>query len=264
MTDRINRRYAFIGVNYGTPELIKRWVDSIKIFEPNSKIVVVDNFHSIESRGVARIIAKELNIELYELENYGYSYALNYAIKNLYNERESYVVICGNIDITFESIPEIPPAQKIAYIPKVRELNRKNRNPFLTRFQRLSIPLYRIAALKNSSILYGFAIAVNKIMGKIPSKIWAVHGSLFCFDDSILEAAEDIFNNKSFLYGEELEFASYLTDKIIQLQPFELIVFHESHAATGKILKSHKHYIKHWAPSFNNWHERWRGRKWNI
>jgi hypothetical protein len=264
MTDHINRRYAFIGVNYGTPELIKRWVDGIKIFEPSGKIIVVDNFHSIESRGFARKVAKDLSIELYELENYGYSNALNYAIRKLYDEKESFLVVCGNIDITFESIPEIPPAGKIAYIPKVRESNKKNRNPFLTRFQRFAIPLYRIAALRKSSILYGLAIAVNKIMGKIPSKIWAVHGSLFCFDASILEANEDIFNNKSFLYGEELEFASYLSDKIIQLQPFELIAFHESHVATGKILKSHKDFIEHWAPSFNNWHERWKGRKWNI
>jgi hypothetical protein len=260
----MKRRYAFIGINYGTPELIKKWADSIKKIEPYSKIIVVDNFHSIESRNVARKISKILNIELYELENHGYSYALNYAIRNLRNEAEEFIVVCGNIDITFKSIPKVPPAEMVAYIPEVRESKKRNRNPFLTRFQRFAIPIYKMAAFKKSSILYGAAITINKIMSIVPSKIWAIHGSLFCFDISILEPGEEIFNSKSFLYGEELEFASYLSEKFIPLRPLELIAFHESHVATGKILKTHKDFIRHWAPSFINWNERWRGRKWNI
>lgn len=257
--------YYFITVNYNSSHLVKDWITSIKKTCKNKhEIIIIDNFSTLKEKIIMQKLAKKYNFILIESSNIGYGAAINKGInyiKNYENDKNkinnNIVIFAGNMDLIYKNIPEKLSIGNFVYVPQVYENNR-NRNPFLTRLQKnLSINFYKLAAVTNSVFFYYIAIGINKLIGFIPSKIWAVHGSLFCFNYKLINKYEKIFNDNSFLYAEELEFASYMEYKNAIFINTDIIVEHKSHATTQYINKSRKDFLKLWIPSFNNWLNRW-------
>jgi hypothetical protein len=245
--------YFFISVNYKTSGLIQQWADSIYKFIPDAKLIIVDNFSTIEERRKVVALSKEISFHIIETENEGYSSGLNKGLTTIFPGLKNSIIFCCNLDIEFLNIPKNFETGHYVYIPEIIESNRKNRNPFLTRFQKKLIPIYKFAANKKSVNLYLIAIILNKIAGLFKSKIWAIHGSLFCFNSLLLEKSITLpFNSESFLYAEEYEFASYIEKNNGKFVTSELIAFHHSHTATSEIISNTKGFMKYWSPSFLN------------
>lgn len=245
--------YFFISVNYKTSDLIKQWAESIYKFRPDAKLIIVDNFSTHEERNKVFNLSKEIIFHVIESENEGYSSGLNKGLKTIIPDLKNSIIFCCNLDIEFLNIPNYFESGPFVYIPKIIESNRKNRNPFLTRFQKYLIPIYKTAATRKSSNIYLIAIILNKIAGFFKSKIWAIHGSLFCFNSFLLENKNEFpFNSESFLYAEEYEFASFVEKNNGKFISSELIAFHHSHTATSEIISNTKGFMKYWAPSFLN------------
>ncbi len=252
-----NLKYYFITVNYKSSNLIEKWASSIFKFVPKAELIIIDNFSSLEEREMVSMISKKINFELIESENEGYSSGLNKGLEKVLSLNEESVIFCCNLDIEFKNIPNCFPTGKKIHIPKIIENGRKNRNPFLTRFQKYFIPLYKIAAKKRSIYLYFIAIVINKIAGIFSSKIWAIHGSLFCFNSSLIDNINNLpFNSDSFLYGEEYEFASFVEKSGGEYIKSEIIVFHDSHSSTSELINNNSNFMKYWAPSFLNFTEK--------
>jgi hypothetical protein len=250
--------YIFIGVNYNSSCLIEPWVESIKSKASNYQIIIVDNFSNNNERNKVKSLSEKLSFKLIESENTGYSKAMNQALILYKNRIKNAVIFCGNLDVTFSNIPKNLKDGNFVYIPIVKELKRKNRNPFLTNLQKKVIPIYSLSAKRKSVALYYLAIIVNKFIGFIPSKIWAIHGSLFCFNSSLINDTDDLpFNNDSFLYGEEIEFASYIESKNFILVKSKITINHLANATTSLIIKNQRQFINLWAPSFINYIKRW-------
>lgn len=254
--------YVFITVNFGTSELIKPWANSIRKNCSNCVLILVDNYHSDKERLNVNSIANDEKIELIYSDNLGYGNSLNTALKYFRNKHhelkeDNIIFFMGNIDIKFVNIPKFLPKDKYVYIPIIKE-KKRNRNPFLTKLQSRFIFLYKLASLKESLFLYYLAVIVNKFIGIFPSKTWAIHGSLFCFHNYVINKNKNIFNERSFLYAEELEFASYMEDMEAHLIESDIQVEHFPHAATNEIVRDRKNFIKIWKNSYNNWLTRWK------
>jgi len=251
-------KYIFISVNYGTSGIIKDWIDSInKCYTGNKEFIIVDNYKSEEERKTIEKLSVKLRFHLIKSDNIGYGAGLNKGLYYAENELnlKNAIIFAGNLDLEYKNIPQNLNG-KYVYVPRVLEGTR-NRNPFLTKLQHKITSIYKFAAKYKISYIYYMVIIINKLVGFIPSKIWAVHGSLFCFNLSILDKNEMLFNENSFLYGEELEFASFMHSKGILFKDSEIIVEHSSHVCTKEVNDSTQKFLDLWSPSFLNWDKRW-------
>eukprot|EP01029_Cantina_marsupialis_P026158 TRINITY_DN6960_c0_g1_i1.p1 TRINITY_DN6960_c0_g1~~TRINITY_DN6960_c0_g1_i1.p1 ORF type:complete len:255 (-),score=16.31 TRINITY_DN6960_c0_g1_i1:149-913(-) len=250
---------CFITVNYGTSSLITNWTNNIKLLQSDAQFIIIDNYFDEEERENVKKLSTSEQFVLIESENIGYGGALNlgidYCLKNF--KKDSFKIFAGNLDIEYVRIPKELPSGNFVYVPVIEEDGRRNRNPFLTKKQKRVASIYYIAGFTQSPIIYLLVVAINKIIGLIPSKIWAIHGSLFCFDSKLLNNDYSIFNNKSFLYGEELEFASYMESRKAKFVETTIHVKHSAHVATKNIVKERRKFLKTWWASYLNWRDRW-------
>lgn len=251
--------YFFIGVNYGTSEILDAWFESIKNNCSQSLIYLVDNFQSSEERSKVRSICLNHGGILIESENIGYGRALNLAFEKMYNLKltNDDVIFAGNLDIQYNSIPDFMASGKYVYLSRALE-GKRNRNPFLTKAQFNVSRLQKYAHLLKSSYLQRVISLLTRVAGLIPSKPWTVHGSLFVFNASLLVEKCPIFNSESFLYCEELEFGSYIYSKGFTIVSSEVEYEHLSHAATSKLGLSRTNINPHWLLSYGNWISRWK------
>ena len=72
--------YVFISVNFNSSHLIDNWIKSINNCSTNSDIIIVDNFSTIEERKIIRSFSIKYSFKLLELDNVGYSMAMNQAL----------------------------------------------------------------------------------------------------------------------------------------------------------------------------------------
>jgi len=249
-------RKIFIAVNYNTSRLIEGWHDSIKKTCEDNVLYVVDNFHSELERGRVITICRSLGIHVLESENVGYGRALNKCLSIVKSEHKDCIIVAGNLDVTFLKFPSDLPVGNYVYVCKAME-GSKDRNPFLTTLQSKFLFLHKFSMSFDNIFILTAVTFLIKIAGIFPSKLWAVHGSAFCFNSSLLSDI-NIFNDNTFLYSEELEFASYVEH--ISKSEFKLIDItyqHEAHAATSSIIKKKRDFLAIWKPGFANWQKRW-------
>ena len=248
---------VFAAVNYGTPELIVPWVQSIKRLDQNAHIYLLDNFSTAYCRSKVKGFCKEMGVELLVSENVGYGRALNILISHIRKkyskgEKANRVIYIGNLDIEYKELPKHIPMGNVAYILKATE-NRRDRNPFLTRLQKRFLFLHAASLKTRSLFIFQSIILIIKIISLFPSKPWTTHGSVFCFNFDALND-EDIFNEKTFLYSEELEYGSWLdrspkTPLISISGHYE----HQANVSTSMLISSKRDFFNLWRPSFENW-----------
>lgn len=249
-----------VGVNYGTSELIERWIKTFRNGDIDADIIVVNNFHSLKENDNVLKLSEKHEFEVIQRDNIGYGRALNEAI-TLIKERidgQDALIICGNIDIKFKLVPRFYKQGKHAYIPSVYE-GRRNRNPFLTLAQKKVLFLHRYSIFYNNIFVFKFVIFILRLMSIVPSEPWAVHGSLFCFNASCITNDKELFNDNTFLYSEELEFGSYMEMNDVKFSNCDLVYEHDAHAATFDIISDKTKFFNIWKPGFKNWLSRWNG-----
>jgi len=248
----------FITVNYGSSALLVQWAKNIRMQCSDTVLIVVDNFKNENERLKVINITKLYDIILIESDNIGYGAALNKGISYAMDRfsEKNLIFFAGNLDIIYKNIPKKYPIGRYVYIPIIKE-GKRNRNPFLTKLQKKILPIYRIAGLTQSLYVYYLVVIINKIIGLIPYKIWAIHGSLFCFNSLAIKEYKNIFNDNSFLYVEELEFASYMESNNIEFINSNIEIEHHAHISTKDIIAKRKIYLSIWWSSYKNWLIRW-------
>lgn len=247
----------FIAVNYGTSYQIKLWRESIVGLVKDPVFIVVDNYKDSAETNFVETLSKDLDFILLKSSNVGYGRALNIAFDYIKENYQEAIVFAGNLDLHFKKIPENFPDGDYVFLPKVLE-GVRNRNPFLTRFQKRFLFLHLLPINFNSPFLLMLNIYIFRILSWFPSSVWAVHGSLFCFDIRLLTfSRQKVFNEKSFLYAEELEFAMFIEGHA-SILPSEVTCEHIGGVCTGDVVKSRKDFFNIWKPSMENWFKRWK------
>lgn len=255
--------YYFISVNYKTSHEIENWATNIRNLKPNANLYIVDSFSNEEEKKRTSDICRTLQIELLYSENLGYGNSLNIGLdaakRDAANEIDSSIFVFGNLDVAYMLLPDETQSQHSAYalMPDVMEGTR-NRNPFMTKLQRKFAWLYWPAAKAKSNTLFLLAALTIKILGKIPSKAYACHGSVFCLNGLALKKIDEpIFNKKSFLYWEEIDYADLLNKHKIPLIKSKIAAKHARNASTFELARSRQNIINYWAASYENWIERY-------
>jgi hypothetical protein len=257
-----SRKFYFLAVNYNTSNEIENWVSQIKIHKPDAFLYVVDNFFDDKERLKATTICNNLGVKIIYSENLGYGHSLNVGLDvakaDSIENSDNSIFIFGNLDVSFTKILCKKMNTACAFMPNIIE-GKRNRNPFMTILQRKFIWIYWPAAKLKSNALFLLAALFIKIIGKIPSMPYATHGSVFSLNKSALTMIQEpIFNNKSFLYWEEIDFADLLNKYNIPLIESDIWANHARNIATFKIVKSRKKVIYYWAESWWNWVDRYK------
>ena len=157
----------FIGVNYGTSNLIHNWHQSISSMAADYEIYLVDNYSSDHERIMANKICKDLDIEFIQSKNVGYGQALNKCfrlIRNRYGKSENFLILAGNIDIRFLKLPLELPDGNYVFVSSAME-GRRNRNPFLTICQKRFLHLHKLSLATGSPLVMLGIISILKFIG---------------------------------------------------------------------------------------------------
>lgn len=246
----------FGAVNYGTSNLISQWAVSARKASPGALLVLVDNFSTEKELNAAKKLANDHGIILIESDNCGYGTSLNkivsYCKARFPTETDSpKVLLLGNLDVSFNRVEFDDNRKHFACLASGVERGCQL-NPFLTVLQKRFLFMHKIAIFFNSPLILLLSTVLIKALGIFKSPPWTMHGSLFCISyDSI--TGEKIFNDKSFLYSEELEFGSYLERNNIPLVWSGIEYQHIANVSTSKIIRGHREFFNYWWPSFNNW-----------
>lgn len=253
-------RYICVGVCYDAFSSVPNWHASIIKQQPNARVILVDNFSNAQHRNKIAAYCTENGIELITLPNVGYGVALNRAIEYLSSYRDlgceaQTVLVMGNIDVEFKYLPSTIPQKKV-YIPDATD-GVRILNPFLTRCQKKFLKFHDFAERLDSKLILIIGILVLKCTRFFPSKPWAVHGSIFALDLQLATGAV-IFNSNTFLYSEELEFASWVEKNDFELDYSEISYEHTGGVSTFEYRRSFKKFFSVWKVSFKNWRNRWK------
>ena len=68
----------------------------------------------------------------------------------------------------------------------------------------------------------------------------------FVFHSSCIDINKEIFNNNSLLYCEELEFASYMQYRDVEIISSEVSINHIGQVSTNQVNSSKKKFLKLW------------------
>ncbi len=247
---------AFIHVNYNNSQLTLNCIVSIRAFDLDSTIIIIDNNSTETEKKIlsdSLLIKDDKKILLqFEETNLGYFRALNSGIKLILNSISDYdFVFVGNNDLIFkndffEKINNTKYSPE-AYVvsPNVIKTNGIHQNPFsINGTSKTRKLLYRLIYLNYTMarIVYGTANRLGVMKSEMDRKghevsqyIFAGHGSCYVLTPSYFKT-NTLMDQSSFLMGEEFLLAKQIRDtggKIFY--DSELIVIHNEHSSMDKI-----------------------------
>lgn len=235
--DNIIENVSLIILNYITVADTIEYVQSVRIFYPSLRILIVDNNSPEDELEILQtFVNTQTNIKiLYLSMNYGFSKGFNKGIDYLRQEGYSYI-ICSNNDVVFKThgiIESLVNTQRkygaAVVAPKVINLNNVNQNPYyIKRPGPMTARLILLNKSIPSIILKKFlpysikAMLFDKILTKNdysssnhntspdePTQVYALNGSFLLFGPPFF-ANFNGFDEYTFLYGEELILAEML------------------------------------------------------
>ena len=246
-----------VAVNYKTSELIGRWAASIRrCAQIDSQLYVVDNFSS-EQEGLQTINAcSSASIKLIKSLNIGYGAALNLGIAEALKDgmKAGDWLLLSNMDVEFQCL-DLEGSERVVSVCQCLQSG-QDMNPFLTALSKKALPIHVLSARLESPLLKKCALAAQSLLKLLPSVPVAVHGSAFIFrwDQGY---SIPIFNDKSFLYCEELEFMSWAERNFCELRASKTSFTH-----IGEVVSAHAVFetsrFHNWCKSMMNWSDRWR------
>lgn len=247
----------FVLVNFRSETELKISIQSIELLNTRRRIVVIDNSSS----------EKYLGGQLGEVEyvcsgNIGYGRALNKGLRRIRAEvKETDVVFCMNADVVIENCGDsVVTAKERFFVPEIR-----NRRGGYTKGIFLKLPSrYICKAIAETGYQSNFwlfrAVAfVHKLILWLPARVYATHGCCFAFSGKVLAlSTEDIFNENTFLYSEELEYAEFMYRLGVMAKGSNIKISHVGGVSTGVELdRSKKQQLFY--DSMINWKTRWWG-----
>lgn len=236
-------KYIYLAVNYQSAEILARSFEAwIHAFE-KVDLYIVDNFSTSEERQKVKDIANSYGAVIIPNINSGYGSGLNLGLSkiiklNLYSSEDC--IFFGNSDVyPINKIKKFE--EHIKYIPILNIYkNNINCNPFLNSCQKKIIWIAYLAAIIKSKLLKNTSIILTRVLKKLPCKIVAVHGSLFCLSYKDILEIHPIFNENVFLYCEELYFMKRVGSLKKSFYKTKVKFNHIGSVSTGEYIKNNK------------------------
>lgn len=251
---------TYICVNYDSSAILDVSLKSWRDAAPEINLIVVDNYSSDKERAAVNDICRKHQAYLIESENNGYGSGLNRGVGHIINSSvssdEAHYIFFGNVDVVpsgkignFNVYGAVP-------ILNIATLG-KNENPFLNTCQAKFIWIMCIAARLESQFLLYLWLVIQKCLKRICRNVAAVHGSLFCLEIRQAKILHPIFDERVFLYCEELFFMRKVRNHKLDYVETSLNFEHFGSVSTGKTIKKNKkEFFLNWAKSMRAYCEK--------
>ena len=218
---------VFVVLVYKNIEVLRDFFKSLRI-PFTYKVIVVNSFFDEESQDECERVALDNNADFVAIPNKGYSYGNNvgclYAIEH-YNYR---FLLVSNSDVIINDFDYLDyiTEKKAVYAPETKMLSGHRQNPNIPYKSRLFLYFLTQAYKYESDIILRIAHIVNRFYREVYLlysrivknkciKIFAPHGSFIIFTYLASKELMPIFNDKMFLYNEELFLAFHCKQKDI-------------------------------------------------
>ena len=208
-------RYIFIVLVYKNTDVLRDFFKSLKIID--NRVIVVNSYYDEKSLRKCEEITNAYNADFISIENKGFGYGNNVGAKYAIDNYKFDYLVLSNSDIQINEMTYldkiVPTAEVIA--PHTHLLSSKVQNPNIPWYMPWLIPLFHFAYKQNSRKLLYIPRAMSrlarelffvyhKIVRKDKYKIYSCHGSFIIFTKGAVERLFPFFNEKMFLYNEEL------------------------------------------------------------
>ena len=225
----------FVVLVYGNTNDLVEFIESTKIINGTSKIVVVNSYLDDSSMKKCNDITKEYDCDFINVENKGYGAGNNVGIEYAKTNYDFDFLVVSNPDIIIKKFDfECLKLYKHNIVgPKIITSTGKNQNPFYTDKKIFASAEYHFLKTRNK-IGYYSIIAMNKckkmlfftklkVSKQCEAPIYAVHGSCIIFSKYAIDLLNVVFDENIFLFCEEMVLAeemkrkgisAYYTDRI--------------------------------------------------
>lgn len=212
---------VFVVLVYKNVDILRDFFKSL-IIPYTYKVIVVNSFYDESSNEGCKKIATENNADFLEIPNKGYSYGNNVGCQYAIDHYLYTYLMISNSDVILNDFDYLYQLNnKLAvYAPDTVMLTGHRQNPNIPYKSRLFLWLLSLAYKYESNTILRMAHVVNrlyreaylllsKLLNKKCIRIFAPHGSFIVFTYQASVEMNPIFNDKMFLYNEELFLGFY-------------------------------------------------------
>ena len=215
---KVKYRYVFVVLVYKNIEVLKDFFLFLKT--DNYKVIVVNSFYDAPSLKECKEVSLANGADFIPIENKGYGYGNNIGVEYAMEHYNYDYLILSNSDIHIKDLDVLSSFDEGAaviapyiHLPagKVQNPNIPWRIPFLFRALKLSYDNNWKFLLLFTHIVTRTCRELFKLYGIIVKrscyKIYSCHGSFIIFTKEAVNLLRPPFNDKMFLYNEELYLA---------------------------------------------------------
>lgn len=216
MMDRY--KYVFVVLVYKNIDVLRDFFQTLHILD--YKVIVVNSYYDDISLKECQNVAIANNADFIPIENKGFGYGNNVGANFAIEHYEYDYLILSNSDIQIRDLSalSIKPDERAVIAPHVHLMKGKIQNPNIPWRLSCFIPMLHFAYTHNSRIILKishlmtrFSREVFRIYRKLRKrdkyKIYSCHGSFIIFTKKTVEKLFPFFNERMFLYNEELYLA---------------------------------------------------------
>lgn len=217
MKDRY--RYVFVVLVYKNIEVLRDFFQSLQVSD--SHVIVVNSYYDEKSLKNCREVAISYSADFIPIENKGFGYGNNIGTKYAMEHYKYDYLILSNSDIYVKSLAgldKIDENQALVLAPYTHLLKGKIQNPNIPwRFRALFF-LLKSSYSNKSRVLLSFTHIITRLSRdlfriyqllskKSLFKIYSCHGSFIILTKLAVEKLYPLFDDRMFLYNEELYLA---------------------------------------------------------
>lgn len=218
MFNKIKYNYIFVVLVYRNIEVLKDFFVSLDI--KDYKVIIVNSYFDDESEKQCATVAQHYNADYIPIPNKGFGYGNNIGAKYAIDHYDYNFLILSNSDIKIENISKLNDYQGQTSIiaPYVHLANGKLQNPNIPFKMDFILPLLYNGYNKPSTLQLNLAHICtrlsreifhifNLIYRKKSYKIYSCHGCFIIFTKEAVIQLFPFFDDRMFLYNEELYLA---------------------------------------------------------
>lgn len=211
-------KYIFVVLVYKNTDVLKGFLDSLHLVD-NYKVVLVNSFYDESSEKLCKDYADLYGADYISVPNKGYGAGNNEGIKHSKEKYDYEYLIISNSDIILKTLNDNNLGDSVAiYAPQTIMLNGKRQNPNIVYHSSVYDYFSDLSYIKNISWLLVIPHAISRFSREITQfyvkvfkrekiKIFSAHGSFLIITRNAVDKLIPLFNERMFLYNEELYLA---------------------------------------------------------
>lgn len=221
-------KYIFVVLVYKNTEVLAGFFESLSIIG-DYKVVLVNSFYDDDSELRCKDYAEKYNADFISVPNKGYGAGNNVGISYALGNYQFDYLIVSNSDIILKKMDNLPNSNDAFVIaPDTTLLNGKKQNPNSVYCSKAFLTLLKLAYKKDNMLLWDVAHIISRLTREMfriykrfiikkQYRIFCCHGSFFIMTYKASILLHPLFNDKMFLYNEELYLAFNAQSKNIPI-----------------------------------------------